>query len=30
LVAAEGCATYQGFLRAQPVSTADFLELARR
>ena len=29
LVAAEGCATYQGFLRAQPMSAADFGELAR-
>lgn len=30
LVAYEGCTTYQGFLRAQPMSAADFLELARR
>lgn len=29
LVAAEGCATWQGFLRAQPMSAADFRELAR-
>ena len=29
LVAGEGCATYQGFLRAQPMSAADFLALAR-
>ena len=29
LVAAEGCATWQGFLRAQPMSAADFSELAR-
>ena len=29
LVAAEGCAAYQGFLRAQPMSAADFRELAR-
>lgn len=29
LVAAEGCASYQGFLRAQPMSAALFLDLAR-
>jgi EAL domain-containing protein (putative c-di-GMP-specific phosphodiesterase class I)/GGDEF domain-containing protein len=29
LVAAEGCASYQGFLRAQPMSAAEFAELAR-
>ena len=29
LVAAEGCASYQGFLRAQPMSATDFSELAR-
>jgi EAL domain-containing protein (putative c-di-GMP-specific phosphodiesterase class I) len=29
IAALEGCATYQGFLRAQPISAADFLELAR-
>ena len=29
LVAAEGCMSYQGFLRAQPMSAADFGELAR-
>lgn len=29
LAAAEGCATYQGFLRAQPLGAAEFLELAR-
>ena len=29
IVALEGCATYQGFLRAQPMSAAEFLELAR-
>lgn len=29
LVRAEGCATYQGFLRAPPLSAADFLALAR-
>ncbi|MDL2351650.1 MAG: GGDEF domain-containing phosphodiesterase [Pseudomonadota bacterium] len=29
LVAAEGCASYQGFLRAQPMNAAEFGELAR-
>ena len=29
LAAAEGCAFYQGFLRAQPMSAAEFGELAR-
>jgi diguanylate cyclase len=29
LVSAEGCATYQGFLKAQPMSAAEFLKLAR-
>ena len=29
LVAGEGCAAYQGFLRAQPMSADDFLALAR-
>lgn len=29
LAAAEGCAFYQGFLRAKPMSAADFLDLAR-
>lgn len=29
LAAAEGCAFYQGFLRAQPMNAADFLDLAR-
>lgn len=29
LVAAEGCTSYQGFLRAQPMSAAEFAELAR-
>ena len=29
LAASEGCAFYQGFLRAQPMSGADFLSLAR-
>lgn len=29
LAAAEGCAFYQGFLRAQPMSAAEFLDLAR-
>ena len=29
LVAGEGCATYQGFLRAQPMSAHAFLALAR-
>lgn len=28
LVAAEGCASYQGFLRAQPMTSADFIALA--
>ena len=29
LIAAEGCASYQGFLMAQPMSAAAFLNLAR-
>jgi predicted signal transduction protein with EAL and GGDEF domain len=29
LAAAEGCASYQGFLRAQPLGTGEFLKLAR-
>ena len=29
LVSAEGCRTYQGFLKAQPMGAAEFLELAR-
>lgn len=29
LIAAEGCAWYQGFLMAQPMSAAQFLDLAR-
>jgi predicted signal transduction protein with EAL and GGDEF domain len=29
LVAAEGCTSYQGFLRAQPMGAAEFLELSR-
>ena len=29
LIAAEGCASYQGFLMAQPMSAAQFLDLAR-
>jgi predicted signal transduction protein with EAL and GGDEF domain len=29
LVSSEGCAFYQGFLRAQPMGAAEFLELAR-
>ena len=29
LIAAEGCASYQGFLMAQPMSAAQFLNLAR-
>jgi diguanylate cyclase len=29
IIALEGCVTYQGFLRAQPMSGRDFLELAR-
>lgn len=29
LVAAEGCETYQGFLRAQPLGANEFLELAQ-
>ena len=29
LIAAEGCASYQGFLMAQPMSAAAFLDLAR-
>ena len=29
LVAAEGCAVWQGFLGAQPLAAADFLDLAR-
>ena len=29
-VAAEGCAYYQGFLRAKPMSAAEFAELAAR
>ncbi len=29
LIAAEGCASYQGFLMAQPMSAAAFLELAQ-
>lgn len=29
LAAAEGCTSYQGFLRAQPLAAAEFLELAR-
>ncbi|MCC6925757.1 GGDEF domain-containing phosphodiesterase [Novosphingobium sp.] len=29
LAASEGCAFYQGFLRAQPMGAAEFLELAR-
>jgi EAL domain-containing protein (putative c-di-GMP-specific phosphodiesterase class I) len=29
LAAAEGCEFYQGFLRAQPMGAAQFLELAR-
>lgn len=28
-IAEEGCAFYQGFLRAKPMGTGDFLELAR-
>lgn len=28
LVAAEGCSAYQGFLRAQPLSADDFIDLA--
>ena len=28
LVAAEGCASYQGFLRAQPLSAEDYVALA--
>jgi predicted signal transduction protein with EAL and GGDEF domain len=28
LIAAEGCAFYQGFLKAPPMSTADFAEMA--
>lgn len=30
LAASEGCAFYQGFLRAQPMGAAEFLELASR
>ncbi len=30
LAATEGCAFYQGFLRAQPMGAAEFLELASR
>lgn len=30
LAAAEGCAFYQGFLRAQPLGAAEFVELASR
>jgi predicted signal transduction protein with EAL and GGDEF domain len=30
LAAAEGCAFYQGFLRAKPMDAAEFLELAAR
>ena len=29
LVRAEGCASYQGFLRAQPMAAAQFLDLAK-
>jgi EAL domain-containing protein (putative c-di-GMP-specific phosphodiesterase class I) len=29
LAVSEGCTYYQGFLRAQPISAGDFLELAR-
>lgn len=29
LIAAEGCTAYQGFLRAHPMSAAQFLDLAR-
>lgn len=29
LVAAEGCTTYQGFLRAQPLGASEFMALAR-
>ena len=30
IAAAEGCATYQGFLRSKPLAAEDFVELARR